>query len=99
VLVWQPPLSPLARERLAVMRETNDGFRIAEKDLELRGPGEVVGTRQTGEMSFRVADLVRDAEVMPKVAQAADWLLEHDPRAADALVARWIGQAVEYAQA
>ncbi|HWT14230.1 MAG TPA: ATP-dependent DNA helicase RecG [Patescibacteria group bacterium] len=99
VLVWQPPLSPLARERLAVMRETNDGFRIAEKDLELRGPGEVVGTRQTGEMSFRVADLVRDAEVMPKVAQAADWLLEHDPQAADALVVRWIGQAVEYAQA
>jgi ATP-dependent DNA helicase RecG len=99
VLVWQPPLSTLARERLAVMRETNDGFRIAEKDLELRGPGEVVGTRQTGEMSFRVADLVRDAAVMPKVAQAADWLLEHDPRAADALVARWIGQAVEYAQA
>ena len=99
VLVWQPPLSALARERLAVMRETNDGFRIAEKDLELRGPGEVVGTRQTGEMNFRVADLVRDAEVMPKVAGAADWLLEHDPRAADALVARWIGQAVEYAQA
>ncbi len=99
VLVWQPPLSALARERLAVMRETNDGFRIAEKDLELRGPGEVVGTRQTGEMNFRVADLVRDAEVMPKVAQAADWLLEHDPRAADALVSRWIGQAVEYAQA
>jgi ATP-dependent DNA helicase RecG len=99
VLVWQPPLSALARERLAVMRETNDGFRIAEKDLELRGPGEVVGTRQTGEMSFRVADLVRDAAVMPKVSEAADWLLEHDPRAADALVARWIGQAVEYAQA
>ncbi len=99
VLVWQPPLSALARERLEVMRVTNDGFRIAEKDLELRGPGEVVGTRQTGEMNFRVADLVRDAEVMPKVAQAADWLLEHDPRAADALVSRWIGQAVEYAQA
>ncbi|MBL0028791.1 MAG: ATP-dependent DNA helicase RecG [Rhodanobacteraceae bacterium] len=99
VLVWQPPLSVLARERLAVMRETNDGFRIAEKDLALRGPGEVVGTRQTGEMNFRVADLVRDAEVMPKVAQAADWLLEHDLRAADALVARWIGQAVEFAQA
>jgi len=99
VLVWQPPLSALARERLAVMRETNDGFRIAEKDLALRGPGEVVGTRQTGEMNFRVADLVRDAEVMPKVALAADWLLEHDLHAADALVVRWIGQAVEYAQA
>jgi ATP-dependent DNA helicase RecG len=99
VLVWQPPLSGPARERLTVMRETHDGFRIAEKDLELRGPGELVGTRQTGDMSFRVADLVRDAEVMPKVAEAADWLLEHDAHAADALIARWIGQAVEYAQA
>ncbi len=99
VLIWQPPLSPLARERIAVMRESNDGFRIAEKDLELRGPGDVVGTRQTGQLSLRVADLVRDAEVLPMVAQAADWLLEHDPHAADALVARWIGLAVEYAQA
>jgi ATP-dependent DNA helicase RecG len=99
VLIYQAPLSLLARERLAVMRESNDGFRIAEKDLELRGPGEVVGTRQTGQLSFRVADLARDAAVMPDVAKAADWLLEHDPRAADALVARWIGHAVEYAQA
>ncbi|MBI2396655.1 MAG: ATP-dependent DNA helicase RecG [Xanthomonadales bacterium] len=99
VLIWQPPLSPLARERIAVMRASNDGFRIAEKDLELRGPGEVVGTRQTGQLSFRVADLVRDAAVMPAVAKAADWLLEHDARAADALVARWIGVAVEYAEA
>ena len=64
MLIWQGPLSQLARERLAVMRETNDGFRIAEKDLELRGPGEVVGTRQTGQMTFRVADLVRDADVI-----------------------------------
>jgi ATP-dependent DNA helicase RecG len=99
VLIWQAPLSALARERLTVMRESNDGFRIAEKDLELRGPGEVVGTRQTGQLSFRVADLVRDAAVLPQVAKAADWLLEHDARAADALVARWIGHAVEYAQA
>lgn len=98
VLLFQAPLSVLARERLDVMRATNDGFRIAEKDLELRGPGEVVGTRQTGELSFRVADLVRDAEVMPKVAEAADWLLGQAPQAADALVARWLGHAVEYAQ-
>ena len=99
VLIYQPPLSQLARERLAVMRESNDGFRIAEKDLELRGPGEVVGTRQTGQLSFRVADLVRDADALPMISSAADWLLEHDPRAADTLVERWIGHAVEYAQA
>jgi len=99
VLIYQSPLSPLARERLAVMRESNDGFRIAEKDLELRGPGDVVGTRQTGQLSFRVADLVRDAEIMPTISGAADWLLEHAPKSADALVERWIGRAVEYAQA
>ncbi len=99
VLIYQSPLSQLARERLAVMRESNDGFRIAEKDLELRGPGDVVGTRQTGQLSFRVADLVRDAEIMPTISIAADWLLEHAPKSADALVERWIGRAVEYAQA
>ena len=99
MLIYQGPLSALARERLAVMRESNDGFRIAEKDLELRGPGDVVGTRQTGQLSFRVADLVRDADVLPNISGAADWLLEHAPEAADALVERWIGHAVEYAQA
>ena len=99
VLIYQGPLSALARERLAVMRESNDGFRIAEKDLELRGPGDVVGTRQTGQLSFRVADLIRDADVLPNISGAADWLLEHAPEAADALVERWIGHAVEYAQA
>ena len=61
VLLYQPPLGQLSRQRLQVMRETNDGFRIAEKDLQLRGPGEVLGTRQTGELSLRIADLVRDA--------------------------------------
>ncbi len=61
VLLYQPPLGQLARERLQVMRDTNDGFRIAEKDLELRGPGEVLGTRQTGQLAFRMADLARDA--------------------------------------
>src|SRR5262249_25664928 len=65
VMMYQAPLSPAARQRLDVMRETNDGFRIAEKDLELRGPGEVLGTRQTGQLALRIADLSRDASLLP----------------------------------
>ena len=99
VLLYQPPLGQLARERLAVMRETNDGFRIAEKDLELRGPGEVLGTRQTGQLSFRIADLVRDAHLLPAVQQVGERLLAGHPHAADRLIARWIGGAARYARA
>jgi ATP-dependent DNA helicase RecG len=99
VLLYQPPLSDAAKERLAVMRETNDGFRIAEKDLALRGPGEVLGTRQTGQASFRVADLVRDAAILPRVAAAADALLDADPAAVDALIRRWVGALERYAEA
>ncbi|WP_426661480.1 ATP-dependent DNA helicase RecG [Rhodanobacter aciditrophus] len=99
VLLYQPPLGQLARERLAVMRETNDGFRIAEKDLELRGPGEVLGTRQTGQLSFRIADLARDAHLLPAVQRVGEHLLAEHPRAADRLIARWIGGAARYARA
>jgi len=99
VLLYQPPLGQLARERLAVMRETNDGFRIAEKDLELRGPGEVLGTRQTGQLSFRIADLSRDAHLLPAVQQVGERLLAAHPREADRLIARWIGGAARYARA
>ncbi|BFI97258.1 MAG: ATP-dependent DNA helicase RecG [Rhodanobacter sp.] len=99
VLLYQPPLGQLARERLAVMRETNDGFRIAEKDLELRGPGEVLGTRQTGQLSFRIADLSRDAHLLPAVQQVGERLLTDHPRDADRLIARWIGGAARYARA
>lgn len=99
VLLYQPPLGQLARERLAVMRETNDGFRIAEKDLELRGPGEVLGTRQTGQLSFRIADLSRDAHLLPAVQQVGERLLAGHPREADRLIARWIGGAARYARA
>jgi ATP-dependent DNA helicase RecG len=99
VLLYQGPLSALARERLAVMRETTDGFVIAEKDLELRGPGELLGTRQTGLAAFRVADLGRDAAMLPTVQAAADELLERDPALAERLIARWIGSAARYAAA
>ena len=78
------------------MRETNDGFLVAQKDLELRGPGEVLGTRQTGEVQFRIADLVRDQELVPQVQQAADQVLAEFPEKVQPLVARWLGERVNY---
>lgn len=99
VLLYQPPLGQLARERLQVMRETNDGFRIAEKDLELRGPGEVLGTRQTGQLSFRMADLARDAHLLPAVQQVGEYMLEQHAEQAGRLIERWIGGAARYAGA
>jgi len=99
VLLYQPPLSALARERLETMRSTHDGFVIAEKDLQLRGPGELLGTRQTGLAAFRLADLARDAGLLPQVRDIADILLERHGDVADALVARWIGGAERYASA
>lgn len=99
VLLYRSPLSSLARQRLQVMRDTGDGFRIAEKDLELRGPGEVLGTRQTGQMAFRVADLARDAELLPDVQRVAEAMLREVPDQAEQLVSRWIGAATRYADA
>ncbi|HST26954.1 MAG TPA: ATP-dependent DNA helicase RecG [Rudaea sp.] len=99
VLLYQSPLSAMARQRLDVLRATNDGFRIAEKDLELRGPGEVLGTRQTGQMTLRIADLARDAALLPAVQRAGAVLLEKHSIFADKLIARWIGTATRYAGA
>lgn len=99
VLLYQPPLGQLARERLQVMRETNDGFRIAEKDLELRGPGEVLGTRQTGQLSFRMADLARDAHLLPAVQHVGEQMLARHPERAGRLIERWIGGAARYVNA
>ena len=98
VLLYRPPLSDVARERLSVMRETTDGFRIAEKDLELRGPGEVLGTRQTGVARMRIADLRRDADLLPRVVKAADAIERDDPERVAQLIARWIKSGSEYAQ-
>ncbi|MGE8289107.1 MAG: ATP-dependent DNA helicase RecG [Stenotrophomonas sp.] len=99
VLMYQAPLSNMARERLETMRHTADGFLIAEKDLELRGPGELLGTRQTGLAAFRVADLARDAGMLPAVHDLAERLLAQSPDLADRVVRRWIGGAVRYASA
>ena len=99
VLLYQPPLGQLARERLQVMRDTSDGFRIAEKDLELRGPGEVLGTRQTGQLSFRIADLTRDAHLLPAVQLVGEHMLAAYPRQTTQLIERWIGGAARYAHA
>ncbi len=96
VLMYHPPLSQQARERLAVMRETNDGFVIARKDLEIRGPGEVLGTRQTGMLQLRIADLQRDQALLQPVAQAAQRLLQQHPQQAEPLIERWLGNRSRY---
>ncbi|SFN56546.1 ATP-dependent DNA helicase RecG [Dokdonella immobilis] len=99
VLLYQPPLSALARERLTAMRETSDGFVIAEKDLQLRGPGELLGTRQTGRLEFRVADLARDASMLPQVQQVGSAMLADHPQSCERLVSRWIGGMARFAGA
>jgi ATP-dependent DNA helicase RecG len=96
VLMYHAPLSQQARERLAVMRETNDGFVIARKDLEIRGPGEVLGTRQTGVLQLRIADLQRDQALLQPVALAAQRLLQHHPQQAAPLIQRWLGNKARY---
>ncbi len=93
VLLYKPPLGDMARARIEVMRETTDGFVIAEKDLELRGPGEVLGTRQTGMMRFRIADLARDAGAFEAVRELAGKL---GRRESDGLIERWIGEAEQF---
>jgi ATP-dependent DNA helicase RecG len=98
VLLYKPPLSALARERLGVLRNTNDGFAVAQKDLELRGPGEVLGTRQTGVLQLRVADLVRDADLLPRVIELSDELLERHPERVAPLIRRWSRGATEFAK-
>ena len=97
VLLYSPPIGTLAKERLGILRETSDGFRIAEKDLELRGPGEVLGTRQTGMLQFRVADLARDQQLLDKIPPVADQLLAQNPVQVDKLIARWIGDSARFA--
>lgn len=96
VLLYGSPLSRNSKKRLQVMRESTDGFYIAEQDLELRGPGEVLGTRQTGEMVFKIADLQRDAHLLPKVRGAAEHLSAKYPLQAKEIVLRWLGNKDRY---
>ena len=98
VLMYQKPLSKLGRERLDILRQTNDGFLIAEKDLQLRGPGEVLGTRQTGEMNFRIANLLRDEALLDDAKRLADWLRRRHPERTEPLIQRWLGNAAQYGE-
>ncbi|PJD92909.1 MAG: ATP-dependent DNA helicase RecG [Legionella sp.] len=91
LLLYQPPLSPMSRERLHLMRETTDGFLLAEKDLVLRGAGEILGTRQTGYRMFKIADVQRDHALLPWLTPAAHQLLAQDPATAHAIATRWLG--------
>ena len=97
VLMYQPPLSLMGKQRLGILRETNDGFKIAEKDLELRGPGEVLGTKQTGLMQMRIADIVRDEAWFAEVKVTAQYIIKQHPEAVDPLMRRWLGKANRFA--
>ncbi|WIO74378.1 ATP-dependent DNA helicase RecG [Porticoccaceae bacterium LTM1] len=96
VLLYSTPLSNAGVERLKIMRETNDGFKIAEKDLQLRGPGEVLGTRQTGEMNLRIADLQRDSELLTQIKFSAQKLSSDNPELVPALIQRWLSGSEQF---
>ncbi len=97
VLMYQSPLSQNGKRRLEALRNSNDGFEIAKIDLEIRGPGEVFGTRQTGELQFRIADLMEDQHLLPKVQQAAQTMFKKYPKNVEPLIDRWIKHADDYA--
>ncbi len=98
VLLYHGGLSAVSRQRLAIMRETNDGFRIAQRDLELRGPGELLGTRQTGLPGLRVADLSRDQHLLPLAEEAAELLFARYPDNIAPLIRRWLPQGLRYGE-
>lgn len=97
VLMYQTPLSQNGKKRLEALRNSNDGFEIAKIDLEIRGPGEVFGTRQTGELQFRIANLMEDQFLLPKVQEAAQIIMEQYPENVEPLIDRWIKHAEDYA--
>ncbi|ENV64700.1 ATP-dependent DNA helicase RecG [Acinetobacter junii NIPH 182] len=96
-LLYKTPLSQNGQERLSILRESNDGFVIAEKDLEIRGPGELLGTKQTGDMGFRVARLERDDHLLTQAHYVAEQLLKDYPQHAEGLLKRWLPEAPRYA--
>lgn len=93
ILLYQPPLSALAKNRLQIMREHNDGFVIAQKDLELRGPGELLGTRQKGLLNLKIANLNTDADLCQYIPNAAQWMLDNYPQHVSALIQRWVNKS------
>ncbi|AYH50073.1 ATP-dependent DNA helicase RecG [Dickeya fangzhongdai] len=99
VLLYKTPLSKTAQIRLQVLRDSNDGFVIAQRDLEIRGPGELLGTRQTGNAAFRVADLLRDQALIPQVQRVSRHIHEHYPEHARALIDRWLPERTRYTNA
>ncbi|HDZ8926831.1 ATP-dependent DNA helicase RecG [Aeromonas sp. A35_P] len=99
VLLYHAPLSKTAQSRLGVLRETNDGFLIAQRDLELRGPGELLGTRQTGLADLKIADLVRDQSLIPQVQKMARFLMDRHPDHVEPLIRRWLGLRDHYSNA
>ncbi|NMP16153.1 ATP-dependent DNA helicase RecG [Thalassotalea sp. Y01] len=99
VLMYKNPLSKTATKRLGVLRESNDGFYIAQKDLEIRGPGELLGTRQTGLAELKIADLVRDGDLIPEIQQQAYLLWKQHPALAQKLIERWLANKEKYSNA
>ena len=99
LLLYKSPLGQISRKRLELMRDSTDGFHIAEQDLLLRGPGEVLGIRQTGDIAFRLASLIRDQHLIPQVQQCAETALTHHPEHVEILIQRWLGQHRHYQSA
>ncbi|MBD2804932.1 ATP-dependent DNA helicase RecG [Xenorhabdus sp. ZM] len=99
VLLYKTPLTNTAKIRLQVLRDSNDGFVIAQKDLEIRGPGELLGTRQTGNAEFKIADLLRDQSMLPEVQRIARYIHQHYPEHAKALIERWLPDRSQYSHA
>jgi ATP-dependent DNA helicase RecG len=96
LLLFQGPLGPVAQQRLAIMRESSDGFEIARRDLEIRGPGEFLGARQSGQAMLRFADLEKDQWLVERARDLAASLLAHQPEVAEAHLARWLGEREDF---
>jgi ATP-dependent DNA helicase RecG len=99
VLLYKTPLTHTAKQRLQVLRDSNDGFVIAQKDLEIRGPGELLGTRQTGNADFKVADLLRDQYMLPEVQRLARHIQQNYPEHAQKIIERWLPEREQYSHA
>ena len=98
VLLYHSPLGELSKRRLEVMRNSNDGFFIAEEDLRIRGPGELLGSKQSGTIQFKIADLTRDGDLLPRVKAKSEHLLRTEDSKIDMLIKRWTRMPEEVSQ-